>query len=1280
MRLPHELDSSPSGCKHPVELPAHPPIDGRPTTLEAALRALGDTRAFLDERNLELRAANERVDRLSAILRAIRNVNRCITQETDRDRMIRLACENLTETMGYLSAWIVAMEPHGKKVLSIASSGFGNQFKFLVRQVRLGVMPRCVSATMGLDEALLVEDPSFECGACPLAQCYEARSSLSHALRYEGEVYGLLIVSVPKQFASDPEELDLFRQVSRDLGFALHKIHAAKKSTENAEDLRRAQQIAGIGTWRLSRETNRFSASEEAKRIYGFSGDEWTREEAGSVVVPSYRDAIERALDAVVPQGGARELVYEINRLPDGSRRVIHSISEFDEASNTVVGTIQDITDLRQLEMEKLTQERYLRTILQTTADGFFVLDRQGTMIEVNDAFCRMQGARREMLLGRSIGSFDAVEAPEETRERIGRIMANGYETFTSRHRRIDGSEFPVEVTSTWVNDMGGQFVCFCRDITKRIRLDQRVRSLSEIMNTAPTAIYVLDLTGRFLWVNQAAPIAHGYDDVQEFLKLRVQDLDDPQSAALLESRIQDVLALGGACFEVRHQRKDGSNYPAQVVAKRIDWEGEPAILSIATNISDRVGAEEALRESERGLRSVFRSAPVGIGVVVDRVFTKVNDRLEEITGYHRSELLVRNARMLYLTEDEYLRVGREKYAQIAASHTGTVETQWLRKDGRVIEVLLSSTPLDLEDYSKGITFTALDITERKRAQEELAHSHELMRYIIEHANSAVAVMDRNLCFTYVSQQFIDAYKIPNANIIGKHHYEVFPELPDQIREVHQRVLNGEVLKSDRGQYQRADGKLEWGRWECRPWFLHDGTIGGIVLYTEFISDRVAAEEALRESNERFRTLVESAPMAVFLVQQGRCIYGNPAAATMLGCPNQEQIAGLVLADAVAEEFRDALGVRASHHIQGGNGRPMDLQFVRIGGGSVWAQAMSVTIRYEGRPTALVVAQDITTRKNLEETLMGTLEELREKKEMAESANRAKDEFLAVMSHEMRTPLNAIMGFASLMQADNPPEEWQSFLETILDAGERQLQLIDNVLNYAQLDRGSLKPNPETLRLRKICQDALRSVITVAHGLELRLESGIAGMEEVPDSLEVRADRNMLTRLLLNLLGNACKYTKKGSVTLAVGMRGDGEGIPQFRFEVRDTGIGISEEQMNRLFLPFSQVDSSLTRKFEGAGLGLAICNKLVHILGGSIGYDSVLGQGSLFWFSLPLELVAPQPSSLWRADVLSPCPSFITRCMSLSWRTDRTMCTFAKPSSGTLERLLRSRSGVGMP
>ena len=261
------------------------------------------------------------------------------------------------------------------------------------------------------------------------------------------------------------------------------------------------------------------------------------------------------------------------------------------------------------------------------------------------------------------------------------------------------------------------------------------------------------------------------------------------------------------------------------------------------------------------------------------------------------------------------------------------------------------------------------------------------------------------------------------------------------------------------------------------------------------------------------------------------------------------------------------------------------------------------------------------------------LNELVAAKDVAEAANKAKSQFLANMSHEIRTPINGVVGMLQLMQEAGLPDRQQRYLDLAQASIKTLLMVINDILDISKIEAGKLKLEIQDFNLRKCVEDAVGTF--AAKAAEKRLDLACAFAPGVPDM--VRGDGRRLGQVLMNLVNNALKFTEKGEVIVEVNIQRDSEARPKLRFMVRDSGIGIAPETMGQLFNPFIQEDISSKRKFGGTGLGLAICRQLIDLMGGEIGVDSRIGQGTTFWFTVPVSpLAAEDPGVKKRARGLN--------------------------------------------
>ncbi len=408
-----------------------------------------------------------------------------------------------------------------------------------------------------------------------------------------------------------------------------------------------------------------------------------------------------------------------------------------------MLSTFLDITERKQA-------DRFFKEVITKNPMSIQILDKEGFTLEVNPSFELLFGAMPPS----DYSIFNDIQLAKQGMGAIFDQLRNGEvvhipDTYFNVRDSISGlPDVPVWVKTIGfpLNDSNQKpvrFILMHENITARKKSEEALKTSEvnyrEIFNAVNDAIWVHDIeTAKFLDVNNTVTEIFGHS-VSEALNMNVADISSGVPPFVQETAMELFRKAAGGqpqFFEWQCKHKDGHLFWTEVNLKRATIAGKECVLAIERDITERKQAEVMRREQENKLSSIFRAAPVGIGMVINRVFQECNDTLCLMTGYSREELLGKNARILYTTDEDYEYVGKTKYRQIAENGIGTVETHWKRKDGKVIDIILSSTPLEPDDLAKGVTFTALDITERKQAEEE----KRILKERLQHAEKIEAI------------------------------------------------------------------------------------------------------------------------------------------------------------------------------------------------------------------------------------------------------------------------------------------------------------------------------------------------------------------------------------------------------------------------------------------------------------------------------------------------------------------------------------------------------------
>ncbi|HSW13444.1 MAG TPA: PAS domain-containing protein [Solimonas sp.] len=810
--------------------------------------------------------------------------------------------------------------------------------------------------------------------------------------------------------------------------------------------------------------------------------------------------------------------------------------------------------------------------------------------------------------------------------------------------------------TATGISTYG-----FVLDVTELKDAERRVQEseqlLRELTDNLPGLVYQAETVGaasgqvnRYTFLNNQVRQLYGISREQllEGGNDAFKDLIDPDDWVRMDQATLDAQrAEQPVTVDYRFRRADGQQRwgRAHYGITRMTEKGA-VVSGFAFDVTAEHEAQEKLAASQHLLGAITENLP-GMVYVTESTggtsyrFSYLNSKVEQVYGVSREEALADPNLVNRLIEPDDLE-NLFKYIGRPGSAPTTMEFR-IRRDGQIRWIRNHSTshPNPTGETAYGFL---LDVTELKEAERRVRETEQLLREMTDTLPGFVYQVELEIDaleagaggvsgrYTYASQQAMQLYGVSREQLLQKG-TQVITQLfePEDLRQQYQALMDSmehrQPLVVDH-RFKRMDGQQRWAR---SHYGITRKSAKGVVLsgFTIDVTAEHEAEAKRAEAEQLLRDMTENLPGMVYRMEvewgePSRYTYISKQTQELYGISREEALRGNADVITSTVDKQDLARVMKDFGSALETGKPMlyDIRIRRRDGQLRWLSS-NASVRKTDRGALICgFSRDVTAEHEMQA-------QLAEAKKSAEAANQAKGEFLANMSHEIRTPMNAIVGLSQLRMTTSDPEQLRDYLGRIGDAAQSLLGVINDILDFSKIEAGKLALERTTFELRTVL-DQLTSLIG-ARAADKGLKLLITQAPDVPKSL--LGDPMRLGQVLLNLAGNAVKFTEAGQIAVRVHREQVIPGGVRLRFEIADTGIGMSPQQLKGLFEAFTQADNSIARRFGGTGLGLSISKRLVELMSGAIAAESEHGKGSLFCFTADFGLAVEVSSRTPQAE-----------------------------------------------
>jgi PAS domain S-box-containing protein len=734
----------------------------------------------------------------------------------------------------------------------------------------------------------------------------------------------------------------------------------------------------------------------------------------------------------------------------------------------------------------------------------------------------------------------------------------------------------------------------------------------------------VVSAEGRFISVNEAWSQLTGWSQ-DELVGQPTIKFVHPDSQAELIDTGRRLRETGSAINELKILCKDGRWVWLQG-RSRLGPNGE--LVGVMHDISAEVEARLELDAARRTQALLAEEA--GIGVWSYEPETQQIDWAPDalaLMGIAPEDVATPELFLARLPEDQRAAVAAVFAQAIQTGEGGSLEYRLRANDGRWFTLRATYRAEARRGALFALKGVSQNITDVARSRDKAIWSERRARRLIEDAPFAVAVYDLDMRLRMVSPRFLEVFRSTEDQVIGKTLTELTHDGRRRFVARVTRALSGEVVTRREDRLYDAEGVERAFRWEARPWRDVAGEIVGVITYMDEITALTAARRDARNNARRLKVALGAARAGVYEIDhEKQTFWGSPEFHRMMGRRIEYQDVRDAVWPMVHADDRAQIYETASAWRRQGRREPQqhEVRLLSPSGEARWMRIFH-DVRRDGEGLArkaVGLILDIDEKKKAELALIAA-------ERAAQAANDAKAQFLANMSHEIRTPMNGVLGVMHVLKRELPAGDSADLLTEALAAGQMLSTLLDDVIDISRIEAGRLDLSPEPVDPRELIRSVARLLAAQAAHKGLRLAL------DIPDDLGwIETDPTRVRQALFNLVGNAVKFTLKGSVTIRARRHADAAG-PRLAFDVIDTGVGVPLEAQSRLFERFQQADAGTTRRFGGSGLGLAITRKLARMLGGEVTFSSTPGEGSIFSLSIAAPPVAPPQVSACEADDL---------------------------------------------